>query len=91
MTVYAFRMPYHDGGHDHGFYESPFFTTRKLAEDFREALIAEGEKNPEKLWWSVRGIFDATPKQSGDIYEFEVLDSIPSILPAESYRRITYT
>ncbi len=55
MKVYNVTKSYFDGDHDHGYYESPYFATLELAEEFLAKIVATKEKHYpdpdyEKFW-----------------------------------------
>jgi len=86
--VYRVVMPYFDGDHSHGFYESPLFARREDAERFLQALIAlpTGDK---RRWWTDAGSFGAGPEEAAWIEELEVVEHWDGNLkPAKDYVRI---
>lgn len=92
MNVYRVTMRFYDGDAEHGYYSSPTFVSRDLAEDFLAALRAVNPDDPRD-WWTSGGIMDITAAEDAEIEEIPVRehtqDAIPG--PAKEYRMITWT
>ena len=87
--VFQVTMPYH-GGHEHGSYESPLFSTREAAEQFKAKLVAL-PVNDDRRWWADYGMQGLGPEDA-HISEAEVLDACPDeIDEAQAYLHITWT
>jgi len=89
--VYRVVMPYFDGDHSHGFYESPLFARREDAERFLQALIALPARD-KRRWWTDDGSFGAGTEDAARIEELEIVEHWDGNLrPAEDYMRITWS
>ena len=93
MKVYQVTMPYHDGDHEHGHYESPIFKTREDAEKFLKALI-EMDVHDKRKWWTYSwypGQGDVERVASINTLEIREFDENFEIKDADYYLNISYT
>jgi hypothetical protein len=94
MKVYRVRMPYFDGDHDHGYYESPFFLKKEDAEAFKQALIEVYKQDPydERVWDSDDGSWEGMGPEDAYIDEIEIVENWDGVLQsAKKYLHITWT
>ncbi len=94
MKVYRIVMPYFDGDHKHGYYESPCFLRKEDAEAFRQALTAFDEQDmyDKRTWRSDDGSWEGMGPKDADIREEEVIEKWDgTIEPSEKYLHITWT
>lgn len=89
MKVYRVTMAHFDGDHDHGYYESPLFATRELADAFKAAIVSGDEG---QQWWSDEGMENVGP-ESASVEEVEVVEAwdASKLKPARNYLTTTYT
>jgi hypothetical protein len=87
VKIYKVTMPYFDGDHEHGHYESPPFATRELAEEFRDKLR---NTTGDKRWWSDAGMRDLGPDDA-HISEVLVMEECPEVQDAKEYRIVSWT
>jgi len=87
--VYQVKMPYYDDDHDHGYYASPLFATKKDAENFLNALKALPDSDGRK-WHTHLGMEVFGPEHAY-IDEMEVVKWDGTIKGREEYLVITYT
>ena len=94
MKVYQVTKRFWDDNHEHGYYQSPVFATRELAEAFVKA-IKEHPNQTLYWWWDFRDEDWAGNPALNDpeIEEWEIHESFdPSELKeAGAYLNITYT
>jgi hypothetical protein len=79
MKVYQVTMPYFDGDHDHGVYESPLFLNREDAENFLSQVDGE---------WLTED-FEMGTKPS--IVEHEILEAPIKVDKPFKYLIVTFT
>jgi hypothetical protein len=87
MKAFQVTMLYNEG-HDSGYYESPLFATRELAEEFAKKVTWRFEEVPieeRKIMWDGG---NGVPPSVVEVDE-EILHELPAILPPDHYRNIT--
>ena len=93
MRVYYVTMHYHDAMHNKtGYYKSPSFSTRELAQQFLNNLIAEGTNaiDNQKVWiTNYDGYKVAYPKDAAVIQYEDVLNKVPPLKNAIDYLHLT--
>lgn len=92
MKVFVVVGMYY-AGHEHGYYQSPFFARREDAEAFLAALGREASStgNGRKAWWSPIGVA-LDGEREADIEEIDVLPQWDGELKdSDEYLHITWT
>jgi hypothetical protein len=80
MKVFQVTLPYFDGDHDHGVWQSPLFSKREDAECFKNAVTGD---------WGTFSWSDDPEEQEPTINEIEVVDSWNGELPKDSHDLLT--
>ena len=93
MKIYRCTKDYFDGDHDHGQYESPLFSTRELAEQFKQAICEQRKDNPDNMVWLTDcEYFDLLSGEDIYISEIEIQEVFDlSMVDRKKNLSITYT